>query len=284
MEMNLEQFNPTVAELTKLAAESKQLTITDYADPAQVKAVHDQRIVLRDARVGITKKAKEFREDALAFQKKVIEKEKELIAIITPEEQRLDQMEDEAKVYAVKQERERKWPDRWERLKPLGYVGGASDDYVLKMLNDVEFETYVSNVKAKIEAEALAKQRSEQLAKEAELERREKELEANERKAKMEKLAAENAEKEKLEAEMREKRRLADLEDARIEGEKKAKAELERIEQEKRDAEAKEEKSRKFKAWLAKHGYTNASEADRFIIRHTDTEAILYEKVAVYTK
>jgi hypothetical protein len=156
MEMNLEQFNPTVAELTKLAAESKQLTITDYADPAQVKAVHDQRIVLRDARVGITKKAKEFREDALAFQKKVIEKEKELIAIITPEEDRLDQMEQEAKAHAVKLERERKWPERLARLKELEYKGGSSDDHVLKMLNDVEFETYINNVKAKIEAEALA--------------------------------------------------------------------------------------------------------------------------------
>lgn len=284
MEMNLEQFNPTVAELTKLAAESKQLTITDYADPVQVKAVHDQRIVLRDARVGITKKAKEFREDALAFQKKVIEKEKELIAIITPEEDRLDQMEQEAKAHAVKLERERKWPERLERLKQLEYKGGSSDDHVLKMLNDVEFETYINNVKAKIEAEALSRQRTEQLAREADLKRREDELEAKERKANMEQLAKENEEKEKANAEMREKKRLADLEEARIEGERNAKATAERIEREKKAEEARAEKSRKFKVWLAEHGHTDALEGDRFFIRHTETEAILYEKVAVYTK
>jgi hypothetical protein len=283
MEMNLEQFNPTVAELTKLAAESKQLTITDYADPAQVKAVHDQRIVLRDARVGITKKAKEFREDALAFQKKVIEKEKELIALIEPEEYRLQCIEDEAKAYAIKQERERKWPERLERLKELEYKGGSSDDHVLKMLSDVEFETYINNVKAKIEAEALARQRTEQLAREADLKRREDELEAKERKAKMEEAAKENAKREKADAEMREKKRLADLEAARIEGEKKAKADAERIEREKKEAEAKAEKSRKFKNWLGEMGY-NENNPGEFLIQHTEKEAIVYKRVGTYAK
>lgn len=282
--MNLEQFNPTVAELTKLAAESKQLSVTDYGDPVQVKAVHDQRIVLRDARVDITKKAKLFREEAVTFQKRVIEKEKELIALIEPEEYRLQCIEDEAKAYAIKQERERKWPERLARLKELEYKGGSSDDHVLKMLSDVEFETYISNVKAKIEAEALARQRTEQLAREAELNRREEELAAKERKAKMEQVAKENAEREKADAEMREKKRLADLEEARIEGERNAKATAERIEREKKAEEARAEKSRKFKAWLSEHGHTDALEGDRFFIRHTDTEAILYEKVAVYKK
>lgn len=284
MEMNLEQFNPTVAELTKLAAESKQLTVTDYGDVAQIKTIHDRRIILRDARVDITKKAKLFREEAVTFQKRVIEKEKELIALIEPEEYRLQCIEDEAKAYAIKQERERKWPERLERLKELEYKGGSSDDHVLKMLSDVEFETYINNVKAKIEAEALARQRTEQLAREADLKRREEELEAKERKAKMEQVAKENAEREKADAEMREKKRLADLEAARIEGEKKAKADAERIEREKKAEEARAEKSRKFKAWLAEHGHTDALEGDRFFIRHTDTEAILYEKVAVYIK
>lgn len=292
--MNLEQFNPTVAELTKLAAESKQLTVTDYGDVAQIKTIHDRRIILRDARVDITKKAKLFREEAVTFQKRVIEKEKELIALIEPEEYRLQCIEDEAKAYAIKQERERKWPERLERLKELEYKGGSSDDHVLKMLSDVEFETYINNVKAKIEAEALARQRTEQLAREADLKRREDEIAAKERKAEMEERARKQAEQDRLDAEMREKKRLADLEQARIEGERKAKEEIERKaadekariereEKERKDAAAKAERSRRFKAWLAEQGYTEATEGD-YLIQHTDTHAILFKRVGTYAK
>lgn len=285
MEMNLEQFNPTVAELTKLAAESKQLSVTDYGDVAQIKTIHDRRIILRDARVDITKKAKLFREEAVTFQKRVIEKEKELIALIEPEECRLQCIEDEAKAYAIKQERERKWPERLARLKAeVGFYPGTADEHILTQMSDMQFEAFIANAKAKIEAEELARQRTEQLAREAELNRREEEIAAKERKAKMEQLAKENAEKEKLAAEMREKKRLAELEEARIEGEKNAKATAERIEREKKAEEARAEKSRKFKAWLAEHGHTDALEGDQFFIRHTETEAILYQKVAVYKK
>lgn len=283
--LNLEQFNPTVAELTKLAAESKQLTVTDYGDVAQIKTIHDHRIVLRNARVDITKKAKLFREEAATFQKRVIEKEKELIALIEPEEYRLQCIEDEAKAYAIKQERERKWPERLERLKvEVDFISGTSDTHVLKQMSDTEFEAFIANAKAKIEAETLSRQRTEQLAREAELERRERELEAKEQASKAEEEARARAEREKAEAQAREKRRAEELEAARIEGEKQAKAEAERIEKEKREADAKAEKSRKFKTWLTDHGYTDALEGDQFFIRHTEAEAILYQKVAVFTK
>lgn len=284
MEMNLEKFDPTVAELTKVAEESRAVVVTDFDDPKQIEAVHAKRIELKKTRVSIEKRGKELREDAIKFSKAVIAKEKELIAIIEPEEMRLDRLEDAAKQSAIEKERLRKWPERKERLSELGYKAGVNDDTALRIMDDVQFESFIANVKAKIEAEELARQRTEQLAREAELNRREEEIAAKERKAKMEEVAKKNAEREKADAEMREKKRLADLEAARIEGEKNAKATAERIEREKKAEEARAEKSRKFKAWLAEHGHTDALEGDRFFIRHTDTEAILYEKVAVYTK
>jgi len=284
MEMNLEQFNPTLAELNRLAEESRAITITNFEDPTQLDAVHKQRMVLKKVRVEITKKGKEFREEALAFQKKVIEKEKELIGIIQPEEDRLDALEEDFQEAAVKRERERKWPERLKRLKEIELVPGTSDGYVIQQMSDADFETFMNNAKAKMEAERLAKERQAQLEREMDLKRREDELAAKERKAEMEERARKQAEQDRLNAEMREKKRLAELEEARIEGERKAKAEAERIEREKKEAEAKAEKSRKFKAWLADQGFTDALEGDRFFIRHTDTEAILYEKKAVYRK
>ena len=284
MEMNLEKFDPTVAELTKVAEESRKIVVTDFDDPKQIEAVHAKRIELKKTRVSIEKRGKELREDAIKFSKAVIAKEKELVAIIEPEEIRLDQLEDAAKQNAIEKERLRKWPERLERLKELEYKGGSSDDHILKMMSDVDFEAYINSVKAKIEAERLAKERQAQLEREMDLKRREEELAAKERKAEMEERARKQAEQDRLDAEMREKKRLADLEQARLEGERKAKAEAERIEREKKEAEAKAEKSRKFKAWLADQGFTDALEGDRFFIRHTDTEAILYEKKAVYRK
>ena len=294
MEMNLEKFDPTVAELTKVAEESRKIVITNFDDPKQIEAVHAKRIELKKTRVSIEKRGKELREDAIKFSKAVIAKEKELVAIIEPEEIRLDQLEDAAKQNAIEKERLRKWPERLERLKELEYKGGSSDDHILKMMSDVDFEAYINSVKAKIEAERLAKERQAQLEREMDLKRREEELAAKERKAEMEERARKQAEQDRLDAEMREKKRLADLEQARLEGERKAKedaerkaaeekARIEREEKERKDSEAKAEQSRRFKAWLAEQGYTEETEGD-YLIQHTETHAILYKRVGTYAK
>lgn len=294
MEMNLEKFDPTVAELTKVAEESRAIVVTDFDDPKQIEAVHAKRIELKKTRVSIEKRGKELREDAVKFSKAVIAKEKELIAIIEPEEIRLDQLEDAAKQNAIEKERLRKWPERLERLKALEYKGGSSDDYVLRMMSDVDFETYINNVKAKIEAERLSKEREALLAQEMELKRKEEELAAKERALEKEKADRERAEREKVEAEAREKRRAEELEKARLDGERKAKEEadrkaaeekerIEREDKERKDAEAKAERSRRFKSWLVEQGYTEATEGE-YLIQHTETHAILYKRVGTYAK
>src|SRR4051812_11240258 len=96
MNLEIEKFSPTKAELTKLLEASKVLNLPDLFDQAQLRKVKDARINLRDARVAITKTGKSLREDALKFQKAVIAKEKEFIAIIEPEETRLADFEDAA--------------------------------------------------------------------------------------------------------------------------------------------------------------------------------------------
>lgn len=70
-----------------VAATTDIATITNKAGYDQC---HSGRIALKQARIDLTAKAKEGREDAQAFAKAVIAEEKRLLAIITPEEERLD--------------------------------------------------------------------------------------------------------------------------------------------------------------------------------------------------
>lgn len=281
MEMNLEKFDPTVAELTKVAEESRAIVVTDFDDPKQIEAVHAKRIELKKTRVSIEKRGKELREDAIKFSKAVIAKEKELIAIIEPEEMRLDRLEDASKQNAIEKERLRKWPERKERLSELGYKAGVNDDTTLRIMDDVQFESFINNVKAKIEAERLAVQRTEQLAREADLKRREDELEAKERAAKAEEEAKARAEREKMEAEAREKRRVEELEAARLEGERLERERVKLQEETEKAERAKAEKARKFKAWLALNGCDDATRAD-FSIQYEGGKAVLYKRIGVY--
>ena len=80
MDMNIEKFDPTTSELNTLVEKSQLVTVTDINDTKQMKVVTAARIELKNARVSITKKGKELRDEANKFAKAVIAKEKELIS------------------------------------------------------------------------------------------------------------------------------------------------------------------------------------------------------------
>ena len=86
-------FDATKAELTNLAKQSER--ITQITDKAGRDECHSSLMVLKSTRVDIEKRGKEARDDANKFAKAVIAKEKELIEIITPEEQRLQLLRDQ---------------------------------------------------------------------------------------------------------------------------------------------------------------------------------------------
>ncbi|KKL06568.1 hypothetical protein LCGC14_2594730 [marine sediment metagenome] len=80
-------------ELTELAGKSKSLTGITNEDG--YKQVHAARMVLKNERIDISKKAKAARDDANEFSKEVIAEEKRLIGIISPEEDRLQALQTE---------------------------------------------------------------------------------------------------------------------------------------------------------------------------------------------
>lgn len=257
MTLEITQFDPTVKELNELVESTRYLSLADLRDKEQLKVVKEARIKLRDARVKIEKKGKELRAEATAFGKAVIAKEKELIGIVEPEEDRLKAFEEKAAEIAEMDKREELLPERREKLLAIGDGIEVADDVLLKM-DDTDFEAYYNkrvfdkNEKARLD-----------------LERREREVKETEEKQQREKdrIAAEErgrvAERERIEKEQKEERE-------RIDREKKAeeeRIERERVARERKMQEEKErlERDQKYQMFLSVHGYSEETK-DKFHI------------------
>ncbi len=80
------------AELLTLVKQSER--IADITNVPAYQECHAARMRLKNTRVEIEKAGKVAREDATAFSKAVIAKEKELVGVIEPEESRLQALQD----------------------------------------------------------------------------------------------------------------------------------------------------------------------------------------------
>lgn len=290
------EFQPAEAQLQDLASRAKAVDVKD------IKQVHDVRIELRDTRIALTKKGKELRDGALQFQKAVIKKEKDLLAIITPEEERLDAIETADKQQKEMELRRAELPSRRAAITAIcGPEAMQPVDEVLLAMDDAQFNEYrLSIIEKKLENDKIAhenKVRAEEAT--ARAKRDEEDRIARE------KLAAEKAEFERqkkvdedarraAQAEIdKEKSRLAGIEEQRQREEAAKKAELERqekeiaikkreeaeaiarAEREKKDREAKAE----YQAWLAEIKFDPAT----CIIRTEGDKLTAFREIGTYT-
>ncbi len=290
-ETALEKFDPTVAELTALVDQTKDLTAVDLKDKVQLEKVRTSRITLKKTRVQIEKFGKALRDDANKFASAVIKKEKELIGIISPEEDRLKAIEEEAEQLAIIEERREKLPARKERLAALADGVEVSDDDLL-LMDSVQFEAYYNNrvadknEKVRLQAEADQRVRDEEARKENE--RKAAEIEAREKAAKEKEEA--NAREEarlKAEKEAREREEAA-REEERVKAAKAAEEakQAEIRAKEEADKKAAEEKARlekkeAYKKFRADHGWTEETKADFHEI-NTGKQVVLYKKVGTF--
>ncbi len=254
--LSMAEFQPAEATLQELAAKAKLVDVNN------IKQVHEVRIELRDTRISLTKKGKELRDGALQFQKKVIQKEKDLLAIITPEEDRLDAIESADKQKKEMETRRTELPTRIAALKSIGDNVVIADDDLLKM-DDNAFNAYrLQRIEAKLVADRVAHEA--QIRKEED-ERRAKLLEEDQkRRDELAKQQKEMDEKQKLIDQ--EKARLAGIEEQRQKEEAAKKAEVERLEREakiKAEDEAKRLQQEDFQAYLKSIGFDK--ETDKLI-------------------
>lgn len=310
-DQELAKFDPQVAELQKIAEDAHKVTITDFSDRDQVALVREKRIELKGLRVNITKTGKALRDDANKFNQAVLEKEKEMVGVIHPEEKRLAELEEEAAHRAEVEKRKKDLPLRKQRLVDIGDEIEIEDTGILEM-NDSEFDNYINqrvanwNLKEKERLEAERKAEEERKEREAEEARKRNEEEEAKRKEHEEKV---KAEREKLEEDKRkfeEEKRLEEerkkaaeqarkeaeeeaerKEKQRVEAEKQAKAEEERKakeEEEKKKAEAEALKKREeYQKFLKDNGYTEETKDD-FYLAEDSEKVVLYKKVNTFKK
>ena len=302
--LDIEKFSPKVAELNALVALSIKITATDLKDSSQLEIVKRCRIDLGKARIEIEKTGKFLREKANAFNKAVLDKQKELVAIVEPEEKRLKAIEEEAKELKIKELRLMQLPNKKARLESIDDNLKFEDEYILT-LNDEEFESYYNQRVAnkneadrlkieKTQAESIEKLQAERDAI-AEEKRLADEEVTKKRQAEQDALKIQqdkiDADKRELEAE---KLRIKHEEELRVAKEKAKTDEAERIKIE--DARIKAEKieadkvateelakREEYQKFLASNGYTIDTQFD-FMTTEKDGVITLFKKVAEFKK
>jgi hypothetical protein len=287
--LDIEKFSPKEAELRLLAESCKTLDITD------IKAVRETRIRLKNSRVEITKQGKAMRDDANKFASAVIAREKELVAIIEPEERRLQEIETEAEAKLERERRVATLPARRERLDAIGDNVGCPDHAILDM-DDAQFNAYcngriatkneqdrlsIEAEKARVQAETEALEREKQAREREEAARQEAQAEA-ERKLKAEREAYEfRIKQEQAEADRRvqaEKERVEREAKEKVELEAKQKAEAERVAAE---AKAKQEADARYQTWLKEINYV---EGEFYLSHSTMGHIVAYKLVSTFKK
>lgn len=132
---NITQFDQDLAELQEIVGSMKLEALT----PDEIK---QNRLCLKKVRVAITKKGKELREDSNAYSKAVIAREKELIEIIEPVEEKLETMEEEIENAKLVELRKMYLTERRLVLSKIGDNVEVSDLELCKM-DDEQFDEYV---------------------------------------------------------------------------------------------------------------------------------------------
>lgn len=303
--LDLAKFVPEKAVLTELATRYAGLTINGVDDTAGYTIVDEARKDLKKKRVMIKNTGKELRQEALAFQKKVIAIEKELIEIIEPLELELKAKQDAIDEQKSKALRMAALPARKEKLASINAL--IPDDHILGMSAEEFTEYYNARYADFLTArEKAIKEAEEKLS-------REKELEAAKEQARLkaEEAAKVEADRVAKEAADREARLKVEAEEAKIravkEAEEKAEAEKRAIVEEqqkkeqarlKAEADAKKaaedkalaeeieqkrlEKKKKYQKFLSDNGYDGEGSGN-FYLGKTETEVVLYKKIATFT-
>lgn len=235
----LEAYNTKKAEIA--LAHEKYMPLTVEKDGVDV--IHEARMDMKGRRINMTKAGEKLRAGAIAFQKRVIARAKELAELMEPIEAHLEEEEnrDKEEKARIKAEEEAKIAARTkarvDRLIRLGcswngteyvYETFALPMALITVCEDEQFDLFCGKIQEAVDKKAAeAKAEQERLAKVAEEEAKKKaEAEAEQKRVKEEqdRVAAEQEKERKRLAE--ESKKLQDERD-RLEAEAKAKEEAE---------------------------------------------------------
>lgn len=286
--LNLDSFSPKKAELVALATELRPTLNITIVDKKTYDMVHSAEMKLASARITTEKQGKALREDAVLFQRAVLDRQKELLAEITPIE---DELKAKKKAYNDEQDRikqedinrkERVLNDRIVQLSQYNFtpniitIQDMSNETFGKLLDDVkvDFEEAEKIRITQIESDRIAR---EQLIAD------QKKLEDDKRTFEEEQRIARQAQTDKD----NESRRVAQLEQARLQGikdaEEKAKRDTLQAEVTARENQARLEKKKKYQAFCELHGYHEGNKEGFRLIPEGNT-IVLCRVLWIFTK
>jgi len=233
IDAGLKAFEDRKAQLATLAKDYSDLQYTNPEDKATYKSIEEGRKRLKKERNNTENEGKSMRAPLTELSKTIIAKEKELIALIKPDEERLgaeaEKFEEEwkrieAERIAAEEARIQK------RIDGLRQYNQEVDYSMLKSLSDEEYSQVLDTAKAEFEKEEAEKAEAERIRKEqeaAEALRIEKERQAEEqrRKEEDERLRKEREEIERTRAEQERIRQENEAKQAEIERQQKEIAE-----------------------------------------------------------
>lgn len=242
------EFDYTKEAITKIVEEVSSI---DKSDFEQVK---EGLKTLVKVRTTITKQGKSFRDSANAFNKSVLAKEKEYLALTVDVEESLKKILDDEKQRQVIEARKELLPMKKEQLAMLTHLKSAmykdiTDEQILDM-DDTAWVTFYQGAMQENSNEIEAEKQRE----------------------------IDEANREKREAEIAEQARLDGI--AEQKRKEKEKAEKEKLAKEKAEREAKEEQekleaNKRYQNFLDKNGYDPKTD----IIQNDGKEVRLYRIV-----
>jgi hypothetical protein len=265
-QIGIVKLNITDQAIAEMKAEFLSLKVTGLEDKAGLKKVYDSRQIVKRTRVGVEKTAKELKETAIAWQRKVNDETKRVVGELEYIENYLQSIEDDiqAEKDRIIAEEERKENERIQaRMDQLSELNARVDYSTVKQMDDADFAIVLDNaqvayqreleeqkeaaLKAQEEADRLKAEREEleMLRKQNEQIRKEQEEREAAIRLEQQKLIDEKnrIEKERIEAEAAKQREL-ELEQARKDAAEKAKrdavVEASRLQREKEEREEKE--------------------------------------------
>lgn len=255
--LNIEKFNPTKQELTKMAEKYKGLIIKGIDDKDGYIAVHQARMQLKNSRVQIDKTGKELRSEALLFQKKVIAIKKELIDLISPVEKELEDKQKYIDEEKEKIKRKALIPERQKMMKKINVE--IADEFLLTM-DDRQFNEYLSEKSDEYMTKREKKLKEEQEKVEADKRKIEDDKRIEQIKKEAEKKVIED-ERQRVESE---KQKAIQEEELKIENEKKENERLGKV--------------KTYQDFLKTNGYTEATKGD-FQVKKDGDKITLFKKI-----
>lgn len=167
------KFSPSIFDPNKEALEAIKESVKGItADPEkmtkeELELVNSTKNKLVKARTRIKEVGLAARAEVNQYSKDVIAYEKELIAIIEPEELRLKDIEKAAKDIAIRKEREKTLPEFKEKLASIGDDFAISDEELLQFDPNQRDVYYNQRLGAHLEAKRIAAEEKEKAEAEA---------------------------------------------------------------------------------------------------------------------